>query len=155
MTEERPSDVLGALPRTRPHRRSNKRAKPASAGRAGTPAPKTGASAAASTPPKAAAGARTPRAVAPTRLAAPKAPKEAPPTPIRAAGPRRRRRDETLRQPAQPPGTPAHTRTRRPPPPSGAQILGTAVQAVAELTEIGLMASARALRNAVARLPRP
>jgi hypothetical protein len=33
--------------------------------------------------------------------------------------------------------------------------VGTAVQAAAELTEIGLMASARALRGALARLPRP
>jgi hypothetical protein len=34
-------------------------------------------------------------------------------------------------------------------------VLGTAVQAAAELAEIGLMASARALRGALARLPRP
>ena len=32
--------------------------------------------------------------------------------------------------------------------------LGTAVQAAAELAEIGLMASARALRSALSRLPR-
>ncbi|MGB0095933.1 MAG: hypothetical protein WBP81_25760, partial [Solirubrobacteraceae bacterium] len=31
MSEEQSSDVLGALPRTRPHRRSQKRAAPASA----------------------------------------------------------------------------------------------------------------------------
>jgi hypothetical protein len=34
-------------------------------------------------------------------------------------------------------------------------ILGTAVQAAAELAEIGLMAGARALRGALSRLPRP
>ena len=37
----------------------------------------------------------------------------------------------------------------------GAEILGTAVQAAAELAEIGLSVGARALRNAVSRLPRP
>jgi hypothetical protein len=35
------------------------------------------------------------------------------------------------------------------------EILGTAVQATAELAEIGLALSARALRNAASRLPRP
>ncbi|HEV3056150.1 MAG TPA: hypothetical protein VGX45_15915 [Solirubrobacteraceae bacterium] len=40
-------------------------------------------------------------------------------------------------------------------PPSGAEILGTAVHAAAELAEIGLTAGARALRSAIARLPRP
>ena len=34
-------------------------------------------------------------------------------------------------------------------------VLETAVQAAAELAEIGLHASARALRRAVSRLPRP
>jgi hypothetical protein len=45
---------------------------------------------------------------------------------------------------------------RRPHPetPSGPDILDTAVQAAAELAEIGLTVSARAIRRAVARLPR-
>jgi hypothetical protein len=34
-------------------------------------------------------------------------------------------------------------------------VLGTAVQAAAELAEIGISATARALRGAVGRLPRP
>jgi hypothetical protein len=34
-------------------------------------------------------------------------------------------------------------------------VLGTAVHAAAELAEIGLSAGARALRNAVGRLPKP
>jgi hypothetical protein len=38
---------------------------------------------------------------------------------------------------------------------SGREIAGTVVQAAAELAEIGLSMSARALREAVARLPRP
>jgi hypothetical protein len=40
-------------------------------------------------------------------------------------------------------------------PATGADILGTAVHAVAELAEIGLSVSARALRSALSRLPRP
>jgi hypothetical protein len=61
-----------------------------------------------------------------------------------------------LPQPAQPAGAP-------PTPPqgdrtdhtTGRDILGIAAQAAAELVEIGLHAGARALLNAVARLPRP
>jgi hypothetical protein len=40
-------------------------------------------------------------------------------------------------------------------PNTGADVIGTAVHAAAELAEIGLSAGARALRNAVARLPKP
>jgi len=39
--------------------------------------------------------------------------------------------------------------------PSGREIVGTMVQAAAELAEIGLSVSVRAVREAVARLPRP
>jgi hypothetical protein len=38
---------------------------------------------------------------------------------------------------------------------SGVRVLSTAVQAVGELAEIGVTLSARALRGAVSRLPRP
>jgi hypothetical protein len=38
-------------------------------------------------------------------------------------------------------------------PPSAAEIVGTAVGAVAELTEIGLTLGTRALRRAISRLP--
>jgi hypothetical protein len=71
--------------------------------------------------------------------------------PTRAA----RRRPERLRQPAQPPGVPPTSDAPRPEEPASRRLLGTAAQAAAELAEIGLTASARALRNAVARLPRP
>jgi hypothetical protein len=40
-------------------------------------------------------------------------------------------------------------------PATGADIIGTTIQAAAELAEIGLTVTARALRNAVARLPKP
>jgi hypothetical protein len=42
-----------------------------------------------------------------------------------------------------------------PEPQTEPDLLGTAVQAAAEIAEIGLSVSARALRRAVARLPRP
>jgi hypothetical protein len=63
---------------------------------------------------------------------------------------------------------PANVRTRTSPTPQASQAssperapaeqhgtLETVVQAAAELTELGLRASARALRGAVSRLPRP
>jgi hypothetical protein len=68
---------------------------------------------------------------------------------------RPRPRHERLRQPAQPAGTPPPPSSRGSVPSTRADILGTAVHAAAELAEIGLSAGARALRNAVARLPRP
>jgi hypothetical protein len=40
-------------------------------------------------------------------------------------------------------------------PATGADVVGIAVQAAAELAEIGLAASARALRGVLSRLPRP
>jgi hypothetical protein len=124
MTDQPPSDVLGALPHTRPHRRSQKRpARPTAA-----------AQAPATERPKPAAG-------KPVRSA-----KSA-----RAAKPRAK----PLPQPAQPAGGPPTPRTRKPAPATGADILGTTIQAAAELAEIGLSISARALRSAVSRLPRP
>ncbi len=126
MSDERPSDVLGALPRRRPHRRSDKRASPASA---------------------------TATREAPARRKAP-ATRGARATPVTRVP--KAARPERLRQPAQPAGVP-------PTPPAGDRtdhgtgrdVLGIAAQAAAELAEIGLTAGARALRNAVARLPRP
>ena len=108
---------MSALPRTRPHRRSGKRA-----ARPGEP----------------------PKAKPP----AAKRPQPARETRARSPG-------ERLRQPPQPAGTPAPPRPRKPVPASGVEILSTAVQAAAELAEIGLSLSARALRNAVSRLPKP
>ena len=52
----------------------------------------------------------------------------------------------TVRQP--PPKPP-------PGPPTGTDLVGTAVQAAGELAELGLTLGARALRDAVKRLPRP
>lgn len=126
MSEQPPSDVLGALPRTRPHRRSDKRK-----------------SAAAATP-------KTTAAKRPATTKA-KARAKAPEAPVRAV---RRPRPERLRQPAQPEGTPDAHRSKKPPA-NGIDLVGTAVQAAAELAEIGISMSARAIRTAVSRLPRP
>jgi hypothetical protein len=147
MPEQPPRDVFGGLPRTRPHRRSDKRSAAVSSSPESpeTESPETESpeteSAAAKAEPKA-----KPAAKAKAKPAA--APKTKPAT-------TRRPRSETLRQPAQPAGTPTVARARKPAPASGVELLGTAVQAAAELAEIGLSAGARALRNAIGRLPRP
>jgi hypothetical protein len=163
VSEQRPSDVLGALPRRRPQRRSAKRAAPAA-----TPSAANGTEASAPGPAeprprtKAARSTAKPAATKPPAKTAPAA-KPAPaakltqaakptPTAPRATA---RRRPPRLRQPAQPAGVPP---TPREPPPeesTGRHVLGTAAQAAAELAEIGLSVSARALRRVVDRLPRP
>ncbi|MGO9905693.1 MAG: hypothetical protein ACLP4R_28550 [Solirubrobacteraceae bacterium] len=181
MSDDRPSDVLGALPRRRPQRRSDKRAAPApadnsSAQQAAAPAgPRSAAApkrASASTKQGSGSGKRT---AARTRGATSKASaastkpgrrkQPVPAAPIRAADdtahpvapPTRatRRRPDRLPQPAQPPGVPPTPAAPRPEATQGQHVLGTAAQAAAELAEIGLTVSTRALRNAVARLPRP
>jgi hypothetical protein len=124
------SDVLSALPHRRPHRRSAKRA---------------------ARPTTAAAPKAKPAASAPKAKAAAPAPK----TKATKPAPATRTAPKRLRQPAQPAGAPPAPRSRGSVPNTGADVIGTAVHAAAELAEIGLSAGARALRNAVARLPRP
>jgi hypothetical protein len=141
VSEQRPSDVLGALPRRRPHRRSAKRAAPPETGNGtGTESPSPSRRSTASRPPKPAAAKAA-------------AAKPTPPSPpARATA---RRRTQPLRQPAQPAGVPPTSRDRPADEPTGRHLLGTAAQAAAELAEIGLSVSARALRRMVDRLPRP
>jgi hypothetical protein len=91
----------------------------------------------------------------PAQRAASAPPADEPPRAPRTPRSRPKPRAERLRQPPQPAGTPPTPRSRKPVPATGADIIGTAVQAAAELAEIGLTVSARALRNAVARLPKP
>jgi hypothetical protein len=191
VSENRPTDLLGALPRTRPHRRSDKRgARPSDPATTAAP-PETSADGKAARRPaparKTTAASKTPAArkttaaskpAAARRPAARKSPAAskspaaakspaASKSPAAAKSPAARRstaakaqareRSGRLRQPAQPAGIPTHPRNarRKRAPKAGAEILGTAVQATAELAEIGLVLSARALRNAVSRLPRP
>jgi len=199
MSEQPTDDVMGSLPRTRPHRRSAKR------GPAAEPAPTTDNQPAASVPStrqrpatatakarasvtptaKAKAKPTTPRKAKPStpRKANPTAPRKAKPTtprkakapakPSGAGGSARSLQSATAPRAAgdrsRKPGvtSQAHHRTdarpdrppspRRSAPPAAepAGPMGTAVQAAAELTEIGLKASARALRGALSRLPRP
>jgi hypothetical protein len=147
VSEQRPSDVLGALPRRRPHRRSAKRGAPPEAGNGNGTKPT--ATKTAPTAAKTAPRAGKPAAAKP----APPATKPAPPqAPSRATA----RRPQRLRQPAQPAGVPP-TSPGRPAEdqPKGRHVLGTAAQAAAELAEIGLSVSARALRRVIDRLPRP
>jgi hypothetical protein len=164
MTDTPPSDVLGALPRTRPHRRSDKRAsKPAATARpaatakpkapskpAATAKPKTPAKSKAAAKPRAAAkskaAAKPKRAESATRpklVAVPPAAEQAGPTPFYMPS-----SSQGSRVAAQKAAKPAPSNDK-------VDILGTAVQAAAELAEIGISATARAIRGAVARLPRP
>lgn len=135
MSDDRPPEVLGALPRTRPHRRSQKRAGSAP----------NGAGGAVSLKPSGAA-ARTPPAPPAARAA--------------RRRPAQRRADKAarLKQPAQPAGTPAARRGQPEPNRRRAgalDVLGSAAQVGAELAEIALSLTARVLRGTVARLPRP
>ncbi len=154
MPASRSSDVLTSLPRTRPHRRSQKR--PARAAAAApaqdTPAAKPVRAAAA----KPARTATKPTGTAPAgktaRAAAAKGP-----TSVESARQARsapKAKPARLRQPAQPGGTPPGPR-RAPTPPNKPTWSRTAVQAAAELAEIGLSAGARTIRGVVSRLPRP
>ncbi len=68
---------------------------------------------------------------------------------------RERSSGKRLPQPPQPAGLPTASRGLTPPPPTGTEIIEITVRAAAELAEIGFVASAQALRNAVSRLPRP
>jgi hypothetical protein len=143
MTDEPEPGVIGSLPRTRPHRRSSKRPAPTGAPPVATQAQEPAVVKAAGAP-----KARARKPVAATRVPAKPRTAKTKPAPIR---PRTAKATPTPTRPRA--STPAPTAT----PPSGSSpgVLETAVQAAAELTEIGLHAGARALRRVVSRLPRP
>jgi hypothetical protein len=131
-------DVLSSLPSRRPTRRSAKR---------GGPVPQaTGEAAAQPAPP------------APTtaRKATPKAAKATAAKPKAKAAPKSRTAPPSQR-PASPPPPPAGWAAPRPEreDPGRGELLGTAVQAVGELTQIGLGYGVRTLRQALSRLPKP
>jgi hypothetical protein len=198
MTDDRPSDLLSALPRSRPHRRSAKRpARPAAgpeaeaheatqapsenrgvttkpaadrakADRAKASSPRSGAQRSKSARPTAKSNGNAAKA-SKTRSKATKATKtrsEAKPSqPTTAAGRaipsageaqgKPSRQPTRLAQPAQPRGVPRSNQGARPEPSTEFPVLRTAVQAAAELTEIGATLSAKALRRVLGRFPRP
>lgn len=129
-------DVMSSLPRTRPQRPSRRR----ESGRAGDtrakakPTPRAAAKAA---PTKASRARAKPSAKASRAASArPKPQGVRPSAATQAAG-------------SKPP-------PKRPPsPPSGTDLVGTAVQAAGELAQLGLTLGTRALRDAVKRIPRP
>jgi hypothetical protein len=133
------SDVLSALPHRRPHRRSDKRAARPAVAKTADPGSQPTAAASQPTATASRAKPKTASATGPATK----------PTPATRPAPKR------LRQPAQPAGAPPSPRSRASVPNTGSDVIGTAVHAAAELAEIGLTAGARALRNAVARLPKP
>ena len=121
------ASVLGSLPATRPTRFGRERRD------SGGTATKTVAK---------------PRA----KKAAPKAAaKPAParkPRPVRAGAPALRESTERART-AEPPPEPTTT------PPSGTELVTTAIQAAGELAQIGLAVGGQVLRRAVDKLPKP
>jgi hypothetical protein len=139
--------VMGSLPSTRPTRMARRRNDAEPSGTTATaepPKPKAAAK------PKAANGRRAatkPKATA-TSAAKPKAaarPKaDAKPRPVRSGSP-------SLKRPAR---TEA-PKPRQSAPPSGTELVTTAVQAAGELAEIGVKMGARAVKRAVDRLPKP
>ena len=130
-------EVFGSLPSSRPQRRSSKRPARAASADAGaapkaTAKPKTAAKPKAKAKPKAAA---KPRAAAAKPRPKPKAAAPPPRSTVPPAGYATPRSDEE---------------------PSGrGDLIGTAVQAAGELTQIGLAAGSRAISSALKRLPRP
>jgi hypothetical protein len=140
-------EVLGRLPRSRPHRRSTKR-DPAKPTAAKTPAGKADAASPATAP--AAGKAAGPRAKAPRAAKARSAATPAPTT-ARAGGPRSRRPATSS-----PTASPRIAEPSKPPrPPTGADLLGTAVQAAGEIAQAGVTIGRQILKRAVSRLPRP
>jgi hypothetical protein len=164
MTDKRQPGVIGSLPSTRPHRRSSKRAAPGSPADASTAppaapatelkpaaasAPNTAAKpAAASTPNTAAKPVRAKPAAARTHATDRSRARAAAGTPQPTPASAERERAARGPSPARDPAPPA-------PAPTSPGVFQTALEATAELTEIGLRAGARALRATLSRLPKP
>jgi hypothetical protein len=125
-------EVLAGLPNARPQRRSAKRDRPT--------------------------GASTTRRTTSAKAAAPKAKAKAKAKPKTKAASKPKAAAKPKAAPAAEPVAkvpPAGWATPRDGAPHGADLIGTAVQAVGELAQIGISASGRALKSAVQRLPRP
>jgi hypothetical protein len=133
--------VLGSLPATRPTRFGGERRKSASG---------KGTATATKARPKAAA---KPRATAkPKREPAPRAAAEPAtphgPRPVRAGAPSLAESTERART-AEAPPEPTTS------PPTGTELVTTAIQAAGELAQIGLAVGGQVLRRAVDKLPKP
>ena len=132
-------DVMSSLPRTRPQRPSRRRAGGDGAASKARRAPSA----------KPTAERRAKRAAAPAKPAARATAK----TPRVTSA---RRKPAGVRPSAATDAATSRPSPKRPPsPPSGTDLVGTAVQAAGELAELGLTLGARALRDAVKRIPRP
>ena len=149
--------VLGSLPSTRPARIGRRREGTPAANGSAKPAataakPKTTTTTARSAP--AAAKLRAPpRPAAAKPVAATAKPRPAAAKPAAADGPRAvRSGSPSLKRPA--PSSPSR-RERRSGPPKGTELVTTAVQAAGELAQIGASMSARMVKRAVDRLPKP
>jgi hypothetical protein len=119
--------VLGSLPATRPTRFGRERRE------SGGTATKTVAK---------------PRAKKAAPKAAAKPARARKPRPVRAGAPALRESTERART-AEPPPEPKTT------PPSGTELVTTAIQAAGELAQIGLAVGGQVLRRAVDKLPKP
>jgi hypothetical protein len=132
--------VLGNLPATRTTRVGGARTK---AGAAAKPKPRTAAKA----KPKAAA---RPKAAAPRVAATPAREPAKPhrPRPVRAGAPALAESTERARS------EPSEPRERGASPPTGTELVTTAIQAAGELAQIGLVVGGQVLKRAVNRLPK-
>ena len=146
-------EVLTSLPRTRPVRRSAKRTeRPRTPATAAKPKAKA-ASAAATDAPKARKPAAKPRAAAQPKTTARAASRPRPAGGARATA----QRPRTTARPKVPqagyasPPEPGEDGQRSP----SADLLGTAVQAAAELAQIGFAVGRQALQSMLDRLPKP
>ena len=132
--------VLGNLPATRATRFGGERSR----GTATATKPKASAKPKPAAKPKAAA---KPTPVAVTPAPEPRIPHR--PRPIRAGAPALKESTERARSEASEPLESGST------PPTGTELVTTAIQAAGELAQIGLTVGGQVLRRAVDRLPKP
>lgn len=139
--------VLGSLPATRPTGLRADRSKPAARPKAASK-PKAAAKRKPATPRPAAITTTEP---APATPAAPAREPATPrrPRPVRAGAPALAESTERARSDGPGPREPGAA------PPSGTELVTTAIQAAGELAQIGLKLSGHALKRAVDRLPKP
>jgi len=131
--------ILGSLPATRPTRFGRERRETGGGGTATKARPKA-------TKPKA-----KPKAAAAPRATTRPKPRPAPehgPRPVRAGSPSLAESTERARTHEGPPRATSH-------PPSGTELVTTAIQAAGELAQIGLAVGGQVLRRAVDKLPKP